>query len=151
MIEPCLRFTPCLSCRAPVKQAKAPRRLLRPCGWLIAGADLPLTVPPADPTMLPKIDAAQFQPYLQACASRLARFEAVRQSEAAVPEQDRVFTRGDGLAEALCVVPSMFFKDDFSLARWAPTKVQHVSQDSFYTPSSRRVFLCAEEQAHQAQ
>ena len=71
--------------------------------------------------MLPPIDASQFQPYLQACATRLARFRSVRDSKASEQqtEQDRAFTPGDGLAEALSVVPAMFFKDDFSLARSA--------------------------------
>lgn len=86
----------------------------------IAGAELPQTVPPADPSLLPKIEAAQFQPYLQACSSRMAKYEAARsrQLKDRKAEEESSFTPGDGLAEALCVVPAMFFKEDFSLARW---------------------------------
>lgn len=79
-----------------------------------------MTLPPADLTLLPRVDPSEFEPYLKSCASRLPKFEAARQkriSDSEIEERDN-FTPGNGLAEALRVVPAMFFKDDFSLARW---------------------------------
>lgn len=86
---------------------------------LYVGADLPLEITPANPALLPKIEEAQFRPYLQACSSRLSKFESARNRRVRdqQTEEESSFTPGDGLAEALCVVPAMFFKEDFSLAR----------------------------------
>ncbi len=56
------------------------------------------------------------------------RFEALQAAKAADPGVERGqggFTPGDGLVEAMKSVPAMFFKDDFSLARYMP------SYDSF--------------------
>ena len=108
--------------RDPICNHACVHLLLVICQVHCAGSDLPLNVPPPDPNRLPIVEAASFQTYLQAHSSRLSKFEAAlsaKQANAA-RELDRDFTPGDGLVEAMRIVPSMFFKDDFSLARWAP-------------------------------
>jgi len=57
------------------------------------------------------------------------RFEALQAAKATEPgvEGGRGFTPGDGLVEAMKSVPAMFFKDDFSLARYAANHSPYVS------------------------
>ncbi|BDA47885.1 probable vacuolar protein sorting-associated protein 54 [Coccomyxa sp. Obi] len=88
------------------------------------GADLSQIPPPLPPGLLPDVKPSDFNAYKQAYASRLARFQAVRQSKFVpridsddfVPGQTH-HVAGEGLVQAMRAVPLEFFAEDFSLQR----------------------------------